>query len=197
MLDSATNEAPVQQITAPLAAPIAAEVLRESLYQFLLPLLVVLDQFIDVRLVRTLRQSVETVLLFRNRAHGLLLSELGGYLLSPDHAPAGTKRLSNLLRCNKWASHLVHDFLWKQAQARQQQLHNLGELTLVLWDESVVEKPESRKAEGLSPVRSSKAQRLARSRPGAPTRPLFVHGFHWLGLLVVGMSGSPTVAAQK
>jgi hypothetical protein len=135
--------------------------------------------------------------LFRNRAHGLLLSELGGYLLSPSHAPAGTKRLSNLLRCDKWASDLVGDYLWKQAAKRQEQLQTEGKDALVLWDESVNEKPESRKVEGLCPVRSSKAKRLARSRPGFPARPVIVNGFHWMGLLLIGMSGSPTVAFMQ
>lgn len=197
MLDFATDEPPAQESLATLTAPAVAEDLRERLYQFLLPLLTVLDCLMDVRLVRTFWQAIETMLLFRNRAHGLLLSELGGYLLSPEHAPAGTKRLSNLFRCDKWAADLVGDFLWRQARERQRQLQEEGKPCLVLWDESVNEKPESRKVEGLSPVRSGKAQRLARSRPGLPARPVFVNGFHWLGLLVIGMTGSPTVAFQK
>jgi hypothetical protein len=71
-----------------------ADDLREGLYQFLLPLLALLDACLDVRLVRTFLATVETILAFRNRAHGLLLSELGAYLLGPQQAPAGTKRLS-------------------------------------------------------------------------------------------------------
>jgi hypothetical protein len=59
-----------------------ADDLREGLYQFLLPLLALLDACLDVRLVRTFLATVETVLSFRNRAHGLLLSERGGYLLA-------------------------------------------------------------------------------------------------------------------
>lgn len=171
-----------------------SEQLREQLYQFLLPLLTLLDRFLDVRLVRTFWQAIETILLFRNRAHGLLLSELGGYLLSPEHAPAGTKRLSNLLRSNKWKSALIAVFLWQQAQERHKALEKEGEIPLLLWDESVHEKPESKKSEGLCAVRSSKAQRLARSRPGFPKPPVFVHGLHWLGLLMIGRKGKPTVA---
>jgi hypothetical protein len=34
---------------------------------------------------------------------GLLLSELGGYLLGPDQAPAGTKRISNLVHAADWS----------------------------------------------------------------------------------------------
>jgi hypothetical protein len=47
----------------------------------------------------------------RSRSTGLWLSELGGVLLSPDHAPAGTKRLSNLLLSPKLSSLLIDVFL--------------------------------------------------------------------------------------
>jgi hypothetical protein len=40
----------------------------------------------------------------------LLLSELGAYLSSPHHAPAGTKRLSRLLHAPGWSSHLIEHF---------------------------------------------------------------------------------------
>src|ERR1043166_8470576 len=89
------------------AAPAMSSGLRERLTTFLTPILEDLDAAIDKRLVRTLRDTVEAILVFRNRAMGLLLSELGGYLLSPEHAPAGTKRLSNLLRCPKWNPTLI------------------------------------------------------------------------------------------
>jgi hypothetical protein len=48
----------------------------------------------------------------------LLLSELGAYLLCPDQAPAGTKRLSNLLRSSRWCATLIADWLWQQTEAR-------------------------------------------------------------------------------
>jgi hypothetical protein len=175
--------------------------LRERLYQFLLPLLTFLDRQIDVRLVRTLWQTVEAMIRFRNRAHGLLLSELGGYLLSPAHAPAGTKRLSNLLRCSRWSSDAIDDFLWQQAKERQEALAQEGKPVLLLWDESVIEKPESLKAEGLCPVRSAKAARLKRIKPGFYTPPTgsaaFVPGIGWIGLLIISMAGPPTVAAMR
>jgi len=41
-----------------------------------------------------------------------------------------------------------------------------GKTALVIWDESVIEKPESIALEGLGPVRSSKAARLKRIKPG-------------------------------
>jgi len=68
----------------------------------------------------------------------------------------------------------------------------------VIWDESVLEKSESLRAEGLCAVRSSKAARLKRIKPGyfnPPTdRPIFVPGFNWLQILVTGMQGVPVLA---
>ncbi len=70
--------------------------------QLFASLLATLDAQLDVRLVRTFLATMAVIMQFRNRAQGLLLSELGAYLLSPQHAPAGTKRISNLLRSSKW-----------------------------------------------------------------------------------------------
>lgn len=70
----------------------------------------------------------------------------------------------------------------------------------VVWDESVLEKPESPGAPDVCPVRSSKAGRLTRYKRGyspPPPRPIFVPGMHWLGLLLVGPSGPPRVAAMR
>ena len=71
---------PQVQATEPTPAQVA-DGLREGLCRFLLPLLALLDACLDVRLVRTFVATVEAILSFRNRAHGLLLSELGAYLL--------------------------------------------------------------------------------------------------------------------
>jgi hypothetical protein len=62
----------------------------------------------------------------------LLLSELGGYLASADHAPAGTKRLSNLLHSPKWQSSQIETYLWQRAQTRLGELEQTGEEALVL-----------------------------------------------------------------
>jgi hypothetical protein len=62
-----------------------------------------------------------------------------------------------------------------------------------------LEKPESQVAQGLSPVRSSKAARLSRLKPGyyrPPGAPVFVPGLNWMALLFIGRSGSPCVAAM-
>lgn len=145
--------------------------LAHELEVFLHPLLIWLDRLIDKRLVRTLLKTVACILEFRQRATGLLLSELGAYILSPAQAAAGTKRLSNLLRSPKWTHHLIEQFLWQQADTRVQELLEQGEESLFIWDESVLEKPESLKAEGLCAVRSSKAKRLTRIKPGYYTHP--------------------------
>jgi hypothetical protein len=79
-------------------SPRVALALRQRLGAILAPLHIPLDAALDRRLVRTFAQSVDAMIRSRNRAHGLLLSELGGYLLTPDHAPAGTKRRSHRRR---------------------------------------------------------------------------------------------------
>jgi hypothetical protein len=141
---------------------------------------------------------------FRNRGCGLLLSELGGYILSPQQAPAGTKRLSNLLRSPKWHHSLIEQFTWNQANARVEGLLQQGEDVLCVWDQSEVEKSESIELEGLCSVRSSKAARLKRHKKGyhrpPPGPPVFVPGMHWLSLLLVGLneqSGPPLLAAHR
>jgi len=176
---------------------VAADV-RQDLVTFLRPLLIQLDVQIDRRLVDTFARTIDAILCFRNRPQGLLLSELGGYLLSPAHAAAGTKRLSNLLRSTKWSASMSEDFLWQLATAQLEDLEEDGEEALVLWDESVLEKPESSANPDLGSVRSSKAHRLTRIKPGfyrPPGAPIFVPGFQWIGLLLAGMSGTPTLAA--
>lgn len=175
--------------------------LQQRLKDFVQPLLDTLDQQLDARLVRTFLATLIALLQWRNRAHGLLLSELGGYLRSPKHAPAATKRLSNLLRSDRWAADLIAQFLWTAAKQRVRALLAQQERPLLIWDESVLEKSESLKSEGLCSVRSSKARRLKRIRPGFYNppggRPICVAGLHWLGLLVAGRSGAPTLAAMQ
>ncbi len=172
-----------------------------QLVAFLTPLLDQLDRHLDVRLVRTFLATIRVILSLRHRSHGLLLSELGGYLLSPAHAPAGTKRLSNLLRSPHWSARLLHQYLWHCADSRVTELHAAGEDVLLVWDESVVEYPESVRHPDLCAVRSTKAQRLKRIKPGffnpPDGRPVCVPGLHWLGLVVVGRQGPPTVATME
>ena len=187
--------------SAAQASKMAATRLSNHLVSFLAPLLRSLDQRLDRRLVSTFLASLIAIVQWRNRAHGLLLSELGAYLLSPEQAPAGTKRLSNLLRSERWQASLLADWLWQQANARMQALHAAGEQAFLVWDGSVLEKSETVKHPDLCAVRSSKARRLKRIRPGffnpPGGRPICVPGLNWLGLLILGRSGAPTVAAMR
>lgn len=174
---------------------------QQRLVQFVWPLLQTLNQQLDVRLVRTFLATLFAIVQWRNRPHGLLLSELGAYLASPERAPAGTKRLSNLLRSSNWAASLIEQFLWSQAHTQVAALQAAGEEPLAVWDESVLEKPESTASEGLCAVRSSKARRLKRIRPGffnpPGGPPICVSGLHWLGVLITSRHTAPVVAAMN
>jgi hypothetical protein len=178
-----------------------SQYLAEKLGEFVEPLLRKLDEQIDKRLVRTFYKTLQVIVSFRNQTSGLLLSELGGYILTPDRAPAGTKRLSNLLRSAKWTYELIEGFLWGLAERRLEELEEAGAEALLAWDESVIEKPESIAIEGLCAVRSSKARRLKRIKPGyfnpPGGRPIFVPGMNWVSLMLMGFKGMPEVAAMR
>jgi len=171
-----------------------AEEVAQRCVGFLAPLLEGLDRAIDARLVRTLGASVVAVVRHRSRSVALLLSELGGYLTGPEHAPAGTKRLANLIHSSKWRAEVVEDYLLEQG--REQVEREAGKApegkVLCILDGSVAEKAESAVLEGLCPVRSSKARRLSRPRPklgkgyyhGPPSGPIVVPGFKWTNILL-------------
>lgn len=164
---------------------------------FLRPLLRELDRKLDVRLVRTMADAVLAIVRHRNRALALLLSELGSVILGPKHAPAGTKRLANLIHSHKWGAGDIQAYLLEE----EGQIVMLEEAArvregraLCILDSSVLEKPESTKLEGLSPVRSAKAKRVARPRPklgkgyyrGKPGPPIVVPGFELTSALITG-----------
>ena len=167
-------------------------------WEYLKPFLEELHKRIDRRLVKTLLDLVLVIMMHRNRNNGLLLSELGDHLLGGERGPAGVKRIASLLHSLKWGSEMILKYLWKQASKKIQELLNNNETAYVIWDESVLEKSESLKAEGLCAVRSTKAARLKRIKPGyfnPPTdRPIFVPGFNWLQILVTGLKGAPVLA---
>lgn len=175
-----------------------SEVLTDLCYRFVEPLLKELYRKLDRRLVQTILDLMIVIVMHRHRNHGLLLSELGGQLLDGEHAPAGTKRIHNLLRQPYWGAQEVTDFLWQQADQGIDQRLNPQEDVYVIWDESVIEKPESLKPERLCAVRSSKARRLKRIKPGyfnpPGGRPIFVPGFNWLQVIVTGLRGAPVLA---
>jgi hypothetical protein len=176
----------------------ASQFLVRQCYEFLIPCLRDLNRLLDRRLVQTLLDLILVIVMHRHRNYGLVLSELGGHLLGAAHAPAGVKRIANLLHSSRWSGAVVDDFLWTQANHRVQELQDEGPAAYVLWDESVLEKPESLKAERLCAVRSSKAARLKRIKPGyfnpPGGRPICVPGFHWLQIVVVGLRGRPVLA---
>jgi hypothetical protein len=175
--------------------------MERRLKEYVEPLLIKLDDCLDKRLVRTFLKTLEAIITFRHTVYGLLLSELGGYILSPEHAPAGTKRLSNLLRSSKWTGKLIEDFLWHKALQQVDEAEGQGEDVYIGWDESEVEKAESIALEGLCPVRSTTAARLKRIKPGffnpPGGRPVFVPGMQWITLLVLASSLAPVVAAMQ
>lgn len=172
--------------------------LEEKCWKFLQPLLEQLHGLVDRRLVKTFLDLVMVILMHRHRNNGLLLSELGDHLLGGERGPAGVKRIANLLHSEKWGSILILKYLWRRANEKVQGLLEQKEAAYVIWDESVLEKSESLQAEGLCAVRSTKAARLKRIKPGyfnpPPGRPIFVPGFNWLQLLVTGWKGAPVLA---
>lgn len=188
------------QTSAPSTSALA-HTFRERLKGFLAPLLARLDEQMDSRLVRTLGATVEILLQNRYRSAGLLLSELGAFLISPEQAPAGTKRLSNLLHSDRWTADVISDYLWEHARQRLSDWISRHLEPVALWDDSVWEKPESIALEGLGSVPSSRAKRLKRVRkgyynpPGGP--PVIVPGLNWLGLLLIGTGGPPVLAAMR
>jgi len=186
------------QTSAPSTSALA-HTFRERLKGFLAPLLARLDEQLDSRLVRTLGATVEVLL--QNRYSGLLLSELGAFLTSPETAAAGTKRLSNLLRSPRWSADVLSDYLWEHARQKLSDWTARQRDPLAIWDGSVWEKPESIALEGLGSVVSAKAKRLKRIRkgyynpPGGP--PVVVPGLNWLGLLLSGTGSAPVLAAMR
>lgn len=178
-----------------------SKALEEQLVKLLWPVLVEMKQRVDRRLVKTFLGVVLAILMHRHRNNGLVISELGGYLLGAEHCQAGTKRISNLVHSERWQAGVIEEYLWQRGTQRVEELWVQGERPLAIWDESVLEKPESLQAEGLCAVRSTKAVRLKRIKPGffnpPGGRPVFVPGFHWLQILVVGHKGSPTLAHMR
>ena len=117
--------------------------LANLLQSFISPLEEWPDRRIDRRLVRTLFLAPVAIVRLLHSRSGLLLSELGTHILSLAQAPAGTKRLSNLLRSPKWSHTLLEKFLWHRAEQCLTRLERQGRTALAIWDESVLERLES------------------------------------------------------
>ena len=174
--------------------------LLKQIDKYLQPLLQTLDHQIDKRLVRTFFDVFVSILRFRNRAFGLVLSELGAYVLNPEHAPAGTKRVSNLLRSKKWTCSQIESFQLSKAKQRVESLSNQGKEVLFLWDDSVVEKAESWYSEGLCSVPSSKGKRLTKVKTGfysPPKARICVPGFDWSAVVITTLGSLPSVCMMR
>lgn len=190
----------LQNKTSFASGPNAADFILKKSSLYLESLQRDLDLKIDKRLVRTFYNLFNIILLFRNRAMGLLLSELGGYLCGFRHAPAGTKRISNLLRSKKWDSSIIDDFLFERTQNNIEDLLKKKKRPLLLWDDSRIEKPESWFSQGLCSVHSSKGKRLTRIKSGfffPPTQRICVPGFKWTGILLSNLGGVPSVCMMS
>ena len=72
--------------------------LETELVKYLWPVLTSLHQKMDRRLVKTFLGLVMAIIMHRHRNNGLLLSELGGYLLGAESCCAGTKRITRIPR---------------------------------------------------------------------------------------------------
>jgi hypothetical protein len=173
---------------------------------FFFPFLLQLDAILDKRLVRTFLQCLVAIIRGRNNTQILWLSELGSYLdgygAEVCSAAAGTKRVGKLLRSVKWSVDLIERYLLEKADEEVQKLKGQGKRILCVWDDSVIEKAESAKGEGLAPVLSSKAKRRGRTRRGVvfnwpALRPVRVVGMQWSAALIVGMQGLPHLALSR
>ena len=136
-----------------------------DLFRFLEPLVSELDSTVDKRPLRTLVQTVEAIIAFRDCNHGLLLSELGDYMDGLGGG-GGTKRLSTFIHHRGWQAQQIEEFLQRQADTQIAQWEAQEQDGLLIWDGTVLEKPESLKGEGLCAVRSSKALRLTHIKKG-------------------------------
>jgi hypothetical protein len=87
---------PDEQAISAVDRDVAAQLVKRP-DQFVAPLVVVLDAYLDSRLVRTLVNLMVSLVQLRHREAGVLLSELGAMLLSPKPGPAGSKRIERLL----------------------------------------------------------------------------------------------------
>jgi hypothetical protein len=175
-----------------------SELLTRQVYEFTKPILQQLGQRLDRRLVQTLFDLLMVIVMHRDRHQGLLLSELGGQLMGENRGPAGTKRIANLLHSSGWEAQWLEQWMWEQGDRKVEACRDLQDDTFVIWDESEIEKPESLKADRLCAVRSTKARRLKRIKPGYYNppggRPVFVPGFHWFQVVVTGFKGAPSLA---
>lgn len=178
----------------------ASTFLLRQAQSYLKPFLDDLDAQIDKRLVNTCYNLFISILIFRHTKMGLLLSELGAYICGPAHAPAGTKRISNLLRSKKWTHQLIDRYFFKKTRSRVKQMQSRGQRPLLLWDDSRIEKPESWFIQGLCSVFSTTAQRMMKIKRGfyrPPMGRVCVPGFKWTAVMLSCIGGVPSVCQMS
>src|SRR2546425_6598050 len=110
-----------------------------NLSRFLDRLLRDLHVTVDKRPLRTLVQTVEAIVAFRDQNHGLLLSELGGYMDGLGKG-GGTKRLSTLIHHQGWKAQQIEEFLLRRADEQIEQWQAQGQDGLLIWDGTILEK---------------------------------------------------------
>jgi hypothetical protein len=156
-----------QQASAP-GATAMSELFGQRLLEYLGPLVQHLHDVnkVDKRPLKTLVQTVEAILAFRDRCNGLLYSEWGAYLDQLGGSSGGVKRLETLIHQSKWKAQEIEEFLLWRADPQLEHWEEQGEEGLFIWDGVGLEKPESIKGEGLCPTRSGKAARLTHVKKG-------------------------------
>jgi hypothetical protein len=107
------------QLSQEFEPRLLAEQYGSHLLRFLSPLAKELHSSMDIRPLRTLVQTVEALVAFRDSTHGLLLTELGSHLDGLGRG-GGTKRLGTLIRHRKWKARQIDTFLWQRADAKTQ-----------------------------------------------------------------------------
>jgi hypothetical protein len=159
-----------QAVVAAMSA-VLAQTLAQRLQQFLSPLLLQLDEALDKRLVRTFAGTVQAIVQVRNRASGLLLPELGGVLLSPEHAPARTKRLNRLLHSPAGEGSRSRTISGRSPANASPSWRARARLRFCSGTRAYWRSLRAWLRMGLGSVRSTKAARLKRIKPGHYTRP--------------------------
>ena len=181
-------------ITTPKAPKIV-----EQTTNYLSPLIKKFQSKTDKRFSYTLYDTFYGMLSHRDRANSLLLSELGGYINGPQHAPAGTKRLSNLLACEAWSHEWIEKELLDKSKQRLSKKGAEGKRWLMHWDDSVIEKPESWQTEGLCSVKSSKGLRLTKIKPGYYQKAQYISvpGYEWSACVLSSEKDRPTICQMR
>lgn len=171
----------------------------QKVTNYLCPLIKKFQSKVDKRFSYTFYDTFYGMLSHRDKTNSLLLSELGGYINGPQHAPAGTKRLSNLLACEGWSHEWIEQALLDKSKERLSKKGAEGKRWLMHWDDSVIEKPESWRTEGLCSVKSSKGLRLTKIKPGYYQKAQYISvpGYEWSACVLSSEKDAPTICQMR